>query len=47
MTRRSRPLWRNGIVINSKGLVPPLIAKWEPLMGVTVVRFFVQHMKTK
>jgi predicted metal-dependent hydrolase len=27
--------------------VPSLIAKWEPLMGVKVERFFVQHMKTK
>jgi predicted metal-dependent hydrolase len=26
---------------------PPLIAKWEPLMGVRVERFFVQRMKTK
>jgi predicted metal-dependent hydrolase len=24
-----------------------LIAKWEPLMGVKVERFFVQRMKTK
>ena len=30
-----------------KEAVPPLIAKWEPLMGVSVVRFFVQRMKTK
>ena len=27
--------------------VPPLIAKWEPLIGVEVARFFVQRMKTK
>jgi predicted metal-dependent hydrolase len=27
--------------------VPPLIAKWEPLIGVRVERFFVQRMKTK
>jgi predicted metal-dependent hydrolase len=27
--------------------VPPLVSKWEPLMGVKVERFFVQHMKTK
>ena len=26
---------------------PPLIAKWEPLIGVAVDRFFVQHMKTR
>lgn len=30
-----------------KKAVPPLIAKWEPLMGVKVERFFVQRMKTK
>ena len=27
--------------------VPPLIAKWEPIMRVKVARFFVQRMKTK
>ena len=27
--------------------VPPLITKWERLMGVKVDRFFVQRMKTK
>jgi predicted metal-dependent hydrolase len=30
-----------------KAAVPPLIAKWELLMGVKVERFFVQRMKTK
>lgn len=30
-----------------KGAVPPLVAKWEPLMNVKVERFFVQRMKTK
>lgn len=30
-----------------KDAVPRLIAKWEPLMGVKVARFFVQKMKTK
>ena len=30
-----------------KKAVPPLIAKWEPVMGVKVERFFVQRMKTK
>lgn len=30
-----------------KSAVPPLIAKWEPLMRVKVERFFVQRMKTK
>ena len=27
--------------------VPPIVAKWEPLLGVKVERFFVQRMKTK
>jgi predicted metal-dependent hydrolase len=27
--------------------VPPLIEKWERLMGIRVKRFFVQRMKTK
>ncbi|MBU2537223.1 MAG: M48 family metallopeptidase [Proteobacteria bacterium] len=30
-----------------KNAVPPLIAKWEPLLGIKVKRFFVQRMKTK
>lgn len=30
-----------------KQAAPPLIAKWEPLMGVQVERFFVQRMKTR
>ena len=30
-----------------KQAVPPLLARWEPLMGVKVERFFVQRMKTK
>lgn len=30
-----------------KAAVPPLIAKWALLMGVTVERLFVQQMKTK
>lgn len=30
-----------------KEAIPDLIAKWEPLMGVSVARFFVQQMKTK
>lgn len=36
--------WYRGLV---KEAVPPLIAKWEPLMGVSVSRFFVQRMRTK
>ncbi len=27
--------------------VPPLVAKWEPTMGVRVARFFVQRMRTR
>ena len=30
-----------------KKAVPSLIARWEPLLGVQVERFFVQKMKTK
>ena len=30
-----------------RAAAPPVIAKWEPLMGVKVERFFVQRMKTK
>lgn len=30
-----------------KAAVPLVIAKWQPLMGVRVERFFVQRMKTK
>lgn len=27
--------------------VPPLLAKWEPLLNVKVNRYYVRHMKTK
>jgi predicted metal-dependent hydrolase len=30
-----------------KQTIPPLIARWEPVMGVKVERCFVQRMKTK
>ncbi|MHB8763776.1 MAG: M48 family metallopeptidase [Deferrisomatales bacterium] len=30
-----------------KNAVPPLLATWEPRMGVQVARFFVQRMKTR
>lgn len=30
-----------------KEVIPPLIAKWEKVLGVKVVKFFVQKMKTK
>lgn len=32
---------------NLKQAVPALIEKWQPRMGVTVQRFYVQRMKTK
>lgn len=33
--------------VRLKQAVAPLIAKWEPLIGVKVKQFFVQRMKTK
>jgi hypothetical protein len=30
-----------------KNAIPPLLAKWEPQVGVRVERFFAQRMKTK
>jgi predicted metal-dependent hydrolase len=30
-----------------KKAAPPMLAKWQPLMGVEVDRFFVQRMKTR
>ena len=30
-----------------KEAVPPLLDRWQPLLGVTVERFFVQRMKTR
>lgn len=30
-----------------KRVIPPLIAKWQPIMGVEVKKFFVQKMKTR
>jgi len=30
-----------------KMAAPPIIGKWEPVMGVKVARFFVQRMKTR
>ena len=30
-----------------KAAVPPLLARWQPLLGVRAERFFVQRMKTK
>jgi len=28
-------------------VIPPLLAQWEPVVGVKVARYFVQQMKTK
>ncbi len=36
--------WYRGLL---REAVPPLIAQWEPAIGVKVARFFVQRMKTK
>jgi predicted metal-dependent hydrolase len=36
--------WYRGLI---KSAVPPLIAKWQPILGVRVERFYVQRMKTK
>jgi predicted metal-dependent hydrolase len=30
-----------------KEAIPPLLAKWEPVVGATVERFFVRRMRTK
>lgn len=30
-----------------RAAVPPLIARWEPVLGVKVTRFYVQRMKTQ
>jgi predicted metal-dependent hydrolase len=30
-----------------KAAIPPLLARWSPIMGVSVDRFFVQRMKTQ
>lgn len=36
--------WYRGLL---KEAVPPLIKKWEPILGVSVDRFTIQHMKTR
>jgi predicted metal-dependent hydrolase len=36
--------WYRGQV---KGAAAPLLARWQPLLGVTVERLFVQRMKTR
>ena len=56
MIFRTRPGWdqpRKQALLEAwyrqqlKAAAPPLVAKWEPLMGVKVSRIFVQRMKTK
>lgn len=36
--------WYRGQI---RDAVPPLLARWEPLVGATVERFFVRQMRTK
>lgn len=36
--------WYRGLL---KEAIPPLIAKWEPRLGVSVAGFYVRHMKTR
>ena len=36
--------WYRGLV---KQAAPALIAKWEPLLGVQVARYYVQRMRTR
>jgi len=45
--QRKRDLVEGWYRTQLKEAVPPLIAKWEPIMEVRVNRFFVQRMKTK
>jgi predicted metal-dependent hydrolase len=33
--------------VRLKEAIPPLLARWEPILGVKSERFFVQRMKTK
>lgn len=44
---RKQALFEAWYRVQLKNAVLLLIAKWQPLMGVTVNRFFVQRMKTK
>ncbi len=44
---RRQALFEEWYRIQVKAAVLPLLAKWQPLMGVTVKRVFVQRMKTK
>ncbi len=44
---RRRALVEEWYRVQLKDAVPPLLARWQPLLGVKVERFFVQRMKTK
>jgi predicted metal-dependent hydrolase len=51
--RRGTDRWTRGAIIEGwyrqqlREAVPPLLAKWEPVMGVKVARLFVRRMKSK
>ena len=47
MSKAKATLLKRGIASRFKVAAAPLIAKWEPILGVKVRRFFVQRMKTK
>ena len=44
---KKRDILENWYRAQIRDAVTPLIAKWEPLLGVTVTRCFVQRMKTQ
>lgn len=44
---KKQSLLENWYRATLKQAIPPLITRWEPLMGVKVERFFAQRMKTK
>lgn len=46
-TERRREILDEWYRVQIKAAVEPLIAKWEPVLGVRVNRVFVQRMKTK
>ena len=46
-TRGERLRWMKRYRIQLKSAVPPLIARWEPVLRVKVERFFVRRRKTK
>lgn len=46
-SRRLQSLLDNWYRSQLHEVVPPLLARWEPMLRVKTKRFFVQHMKTK